>query len=495
MCDLMPASQPAEKMGKMKKLRRTLSESFRSIAFKKEDSSFDEFPVDPDGTWCIWCVMYSCVELSETSLRVSRHHRTALACQEKPAIMRFVNRKHKSTLLKPGTGKNRALGHQIVMGPVVGGVCPVAPVVGVALRGALAARCVVGEQGAAGLLRAGLCVELALCGCGFSATEFTCGGGDSWRLGGMCSISVSLLGVALWGGSCWGSLGVGDSWGWDRSSWWGRDFSVLGRLQLTGWFEPCGPSFIHSPPSGGGWGMLGTGFGAGGREPGRGHPGLGGAGAVCLSLPQEGRGPPPGSEGWLPLGATGGWTWECRVCMGSVSECMTSIVVCLYVGLGLGLLPLLDQLRPPWGAYFLPATLPASGWSLCPLMYLWFLVSGARCFGVCWLTASGFMLGPGPLGSIGPLLGGWCVPGSWASGSMAGSAQAWTAASGACGLIAAAPWGFCTVAAGWLPWDSPLLSSGGVVVVQAVVLLGFLCFGRPLDVCGSDLLSVHPGTM
>ncbi|KAM8735989.1 cyclin-dependent kinase 14 isoform 7-T8 [Acanthopagrus schlegelii] len=45
MCDLMPASQPAEKIGKMKKLRRTLSESFRSIAFKKEDSSFDEICV------------------------------------------------------------------------------------------------------------------------------------------------------------------------------------------------------------------------------------------------------------------------------------------------------------------------------------------------------------------------------------------------------------------------------------------------------------------
>uniref|UniRef100_A0A669F1L4 Cyclin-dependent kinase 14 n=1 Tax=Oreochromis niloticus TaxID=8128 RepID=A0A669F1L4_ORENI len=45
MCDLMPASQPPEKMGKMKKLRRTLSESFRSIAFKKEDSSFDEICV------------------------------------------------------------------------------------------------------------------------------------------------------------------------------------------------------------------------------------------------------------------------------------------------------------------------------------------------------------------------------------------------------------------------------------------------------------------
>jgi len=35
MCDLLPAApQPAEKMGKMKKLRRTLSESFRSIGKK-----------------------------------------------------------------------------------------------------------------------------------------------------------------------------------------------------------------------------------------------------------------------------------------------------------------------------------------------------------------------------------------------------------------------------------------------------------------------------
>ncbi|MEQ2225436.1 hypothetical protein ILYODFUR_017390 [Ilyodon furcidens] len=63
------------------------------------------------------------------------------------------------------------------------------------------------------------------------------------------------------------------------------------------------------------------------------------------------------------------------------------------------------------------------------------------------------------------------------------------------GRLPAAPWGFCTVAAGWFPWDSPLLFSGGVAVVPAVVLLGFLCFGGPLDVCGSDLLSVRPGTM
>ncbi|XP_042596234.1 cyclin-dependent kinase 14-like [Cyprinus carpio] len=45
MCDLMPAAQPAEKIGKMKKLRRTLSESFSRIAFKKEDRWFDDICV------------------------------------------------------------------------------------------------------------------------------------------------------------------------------------------------------------------------------------------------------------------------------------------------------------------------------------------------------------------------------------------------------------------------------------------------------------------
>uniref|UniRef100_A0A6Q2ZFS7 Cyclin-dependent kinase 14 n=1 Tax=Esox lucius TaxID=8010 RepID=A0A6Q2ZFS7_ESOLU len=45
MCDLMPTSQPAEKIGKMKKLRRTLSESLSRIAFRKEDSVFDEICV------------------------------------------------------------------------------------------------------------------------------------------------------------------------------------------------------------------------------------------------------------------------------------------------------------------------------------------------------------------------------------------------------------------------------------------------------------------
>ncbi|MEQ2256613.1 hypothetical protein ILYODFUR_025908 [Ilyodon furcidens] len=70
-----------------------------------------------------------------------------------------------------------------VVGAVLGGVCPVTP--GVA-RGpclAISACCVVGERGA--FLERG-CVELVLCGCGFigfSAMEFTCGGGDLWHLG------------------------------------------------------------------------------------------------------------------------------------------------------------------------------------------------------------------------------------------------------------------------------------------------------------------------
>uniref|UniRef100_A0A8C7AD54 Cyclin dependent kinase 14 n=1 Tax=Neovison vison TaxID=452646 RepID=A0A8C7AD54_NEOVI len=44
MCDLIEP-QPAEKIGKMKKLRRTLSESFSRIALKKDDTTFDEICV------------------------------------------------------------------------------------------------------------------------------------------------------------------------------------------------------------------------------------------------------------------------------------------------------------------------------------------------------------------------------------------------------------------------------------------------------------------
>ncbi|MEQ2187335.1 hypothetical protein GOODEAATRI_003670 [Goodea atripinnis] len=150
-------------------------------------------------------------------------------------------------------------------------------------------------------------------------------------------------------------------------------------------------------------------------------------------------------------------------------------------------------------------------WSIIFSPHIIFCINHLLVVGVsaCWCTCGSRCPGLGALVCAGSLpvaacrglppwaLSGLCLGGgvSRISGSMAGSARAWTAASGACGLIAAAPWGFCSVAAGWFPWDSPLLFSGGVAVVPPVVLLGFLYFGGPLDVCGSDLLSVRPGTM
>ncbi|MEE6466667.1 hypothetical protein FKM82_007020 [Ascaphus truei] len=44
MCDMIK-SQPTQKISKMKKLRRTLSESFSRIALKKDDNTFDEICV------------------------------------------------------------------------------------------------------------------------------------------------------------------------------------------------------------------------------------------------------------------------------------------------------------------------------------------------------------------------------------------------------------------------------------------------------------------
>ncbi|MEQ2238543.1 hypothetical protein ILYODFUR_034110 [Ilyodon furcidens] len=58
------------------------------------------------------------------------------------------------------------------------------------------------------------------------------------------------------------------------------------------------------------------------------------------------------------------------------------------------------------------------------------------------------------------------------------------------GLWAHRSMGLQTVAAGWFPWGSPLLFSGGVAVGLALVLPGFPCCGGPLDVCGLDLLRV-----
>ncbi|MEQ2229277.1 hypothetical protein ILYODFUR_017294 [Ilyodon furcidens] len=45
---------------------------------------------------------------------------------------------------------------------------------------------------------------------------------------------------------------------------------------------------------------------------------------------------------------------------------------------------------------------------------------------------------------------------------------------------------------GGSPGTLPCSSLGGVAVVPAVLLLGFLCSGGPLDVCGLDLLLICP---
>ncbi|XP_039193746.1 uncharacterized protein LOC120305636 [Crotalus tigris] len=42
MCELLDSQQPAEKLSRMKKLRRTLSESFGRLALNKDDNGFDE---------------------------------------------------------------------------------------------------------------------------------------------------------------------------------------------------------------------------------------------------------------------------------------------------------------------------------------------------------------------------------------------------------------------------------------------------------------------
>ncbi|MED6256464.1 hypothetical protein ATANTOWER_026679 [Ataeniobius toweri] len=54
-------------------------------------------------------------------------------------------------------------------------------------------------------------------------------------------------------------------------------------------------------------------------------------GGLPVSIPR-GKGTTSWVQGLLPLWGISTWTWEYKVCMGSVSECMTFIVVCLYVG-------------------------------------------------------------------------------------------------------------------------------------------------------------------
>ncbi|MEQ2255330.1 hypothetical protein ILYODFUR_012844 [Ilyodon furcidens] len=129
---------------------------------------------------------------------------------------------------------------------------------------------------------------------------------------------------AVWVYLCW-LLGMepicGDVPLWGGDSWRVGSGACI-RYLCPGWGWPCG--YIN------GWGLLGTGVGLGGW----GRTGSDDAGTsldwcwcgLPVSTP-KGRGPPPGSGGWLTLWGIGTWTF-----MGSVSECTTSIVVCLHIG-------------------------------------------------------------------------------------------------------------------------------------------------------------------
>ncbi|MED6288643.1 hypothetical protein CHARACLAT_028699 [Characodon lateralis] len=98
----------------------------------------------------------------------------------------------------------------------------------------------------------------------------------------------------------------------------------------------------------------------------------------------------------------------------------------------------------------------------------WYALAG--CFGVCWLTPGGCLPGPGPLGSVGPLLGERYVPGSLAPWlDLLG--RIWLQA-GPVGLLlqlsgASALW----LLGVFLRHSPALLWGGAVAVVPGVVLL------------------------
>ncbi|MED6283880.1 hypothetical protein CHARACLAT_013573 [Characodon lateralis] len=141
---------------------------------------------------------------------------------------------------------------------------------------------------------------------------------------------------------------------------------------------------------------------------------------------------------------------------------------------------------------FLPATPPAGGWYLCPLLYLWFLVSGAGRSGVCWLFAGAWSPGLCLASAWGVKCPG--VLGLWVHGWICSSVDG----------CRRSLWALCCSSLELLHcgcWVDPLVELGGspvllwgVAVVPAVVLMGFLCSGGPLDGYGSDLLHICPGS-
>ncbi len=122
-----------------------------------------------------------------------------------------------------------------------------------------------------------------------------------------------------------------------------------------------------------------------------------------------------------------------------------------------------------------PTNMPCR-WRMPPVRW-WFLAPGQDARVSAGPLSAVAWRGLALLALLGP---DWGVGGLWVSGPRARSALVWSAAGGACGLAATAPWGVYTVAVGGPTFGlSSALFWVEAAVVPAVVLLGVPCPGGP----------------
>ncbi len=138
----------------------------------------------------------------------------------------------------------------------------------------------------------------------------------------------------------------------------------------------------------------------------------------------------------LHVGRRCEYSFACmRVGTYAVYMCACRLRLCVRSGLRLRLTHHLS--RPPPHHHALPVEDAAGA--------LVISRAGAGCSGERRPTLGGRLAGPGPTGLAGPRLGGGGPLGLRAQGPVA---LVWSAAGGACGLAATAPWGAYTVAVG-----------------------------------------------
>ncbi len=153
---------------------------------------------------------------------------------------------------------------------------------------------------------------------------------------------------------------------------------------------------------------------------------------------------------------------------GDICLCICVLVVYVYVsGRALDSASLIILVDPH------PTTMPCR-WRMPPVRW-WFLAPGQDARASAGPLSAVDWRGLALLALLGPDCG---VGGLWVSGPRARSALGWSAAGGACGLAATAPWGAYTVAVGGPAFGLfSALFWVEAAVVPAVVLLGVPCPG------------------